>query len=390
VPAFFFCLQTVYREPFVSILLRNMLSATGNRLLKQASLTGRRFSTASSAAVDPSSLKWDELGFSLVPTKSVVLVKYKDGKWSIPELSSPQLEVSYWANMMHYGQALFEGLKAFRLENGDVSIFNPKANCARMNFGASRLMMPEIPEELFLEACKMCVKDNIDYVPPTTAKGAAMYLRPLYVGAGAQVGLGPANEYIFGVGCTPVGAYYKGGTLKPINAIIPSSFDRAAPLGVGACKAAGNYAADVLPSAKAKDQGYQVALYTDAATHSYIEEFSTSNFVAISGDKTKYITPDSPSILKSVTNQMLSKLAEDRGLTVERRPIKVEELDSFSEVFAVGTAVVTSPIESITHKGKVVKYNTCETAKMLFDDLTAIQRGSKEDKHGWHFLAAKA
>ncbi|GBG24628.1 Branched-chain-amino-acid aminotransferase [Hondaea fermentalgiana] len=371
-----------------------MLASAGQRAVATGSALGRRLKStaaaASAGAVDPASLDWDELGFSLVPTKSVTLFKYKDGKWSSPEQCPPTLEVSYWANMMHYGQSLFEGLKAFRLQNGDISIFNPQANCARMNVGARRLMMPEIPEEIFLEGVKQCVIENQDYVPPASAKGAALYLRPLYFGAGAQVGLGPANEYIFGVGCTPVGAYYKGGALKPIDAVVPEQFDRAAPLGVGNCKAAGNYAADVLPSSKARDEGYQVALYADAATHSYVEEFSTSNFVAISGDKSTYITPDSPSILESITNKMLSKLAEDRGLKVERRPVKFDELDSFSEVFAVGTAVVTSPISSITYKGKVFKYDSCEVAKMLFDDLTDVQRGSKEDKHGWHYTAVKA
>jgi len=360
-----------------------MVSSFLRRLAVASSRRGWRLKSTA-AADETASLDWKNLGFGFHPTKCTVQFSWKDGEWSKePRLAGHNLELSYWSNVLHYGQALFEGLKAFELKNGDISVFNPKRNYERMSSGARRLMMPEIPEEMFLGAIDECVRQNRDYVPPFDAAGAALYLRPLFIGSGMQVGLGPANEYMFGVGCTPVGAYYKGG-LTPINAEIIQDFDRAAPLGVGNVKCAGNYAADILPATLSKKKSFDVCLYLDATTRTHIEEFSTSNFVGISRDKSTYVTPDSSSTLPSITNIMLSQIAKDLGMKVERRQVPVEELEDFCEVFAVGTAVVTSPVKSISYGDKVFNYEGNEVAQRLHDELTGIQRGIKPDKHRWH------
>eukprot|EP00612_Vaucheria_litorea_P002215 CAMPEP_0171456618 /NCGR_PEP_ID=MMETSP0945-20130129/3031_1 /TAXON_ID=109269 /ORGANISM="Vaucheria litorea, Strain CCMP2940" /LENGTH=339 /DNA_ID=CAMNT_0011982075 /DNA_START=78 /DNA_END=1094 /DNA_ORIENTATION=+ len=298
---------------------------------------------------DPKSLDFANMGFDYTPTKSMAKYNFTwtDG-WDQGELSNtPYLQIHALSNVIHYGQSIFEGLKAFHLADGRVTAFNPKANAARMRAGAERLGMPEVPESVFLEAITRVVKDNVDYVPPYGTDGS-FYLRPFLTGHGAKLGLGVAPQFLF-VG-SPAGNYYKAG-IKPINALV-IDYDRAAPRGVGAVKCAGNYAADVKPAKKANEQGYEIALYLDAKERKYVEEFSTSNLIAISADKKTLITPASDSILPSITNVMLQQLAKDRGMNVERRKVAIDELENFSEVGACGTAVIISPIGSVTYKGE--------------------------------------
>merc|ERR1719198_458702 len=205
--------------------------------------------------------------------------------------------------------------------------------------------MPPPPKELFLEGIKRVVEDNVAYVPPYGSNGS-FYIRPFLTGHGGKLGLGVAPRFLFGIIGSPAGNYYKAG-IKPIKAMV-IDYDRAAPSGVGHVKCAGNYAADVMPAKKATEAGYEIALYLDAKERKYIEEFSTSNLIAISKDKSTLLTPKSESILPSCTNVMLQQLAIDRGMKVERRKIAFDELKDFSEVGACGTAVIISPIGSIT------------------------------------------
>lgn len=205
---------------------------------------------------------------------------HADGAWDSGTLQTDfMLNVHALSNVMHYGQAIFEGLKCYHCADGKVRVFNPQANANRLRSGCERLQMPIVPDELFHAALDRVIIDNVDYVPPY-GSGGSMYLRPFLFGHGAKLGLGPAPEYSFCVVASPVGAYYKGG-LEAIDALVVEQFDRAAPRGVGNIKAAGNYAPDVRPAYEAKSKGFPVCLYMDAKENAYVEEFSTSNFLGV-------------------------------------------------------------------------------------------------------------
>lgn len=231
-------------------------------------------------------------------------------------------------------------------------------------------------------------------VPPYGSDGA-LYLRPLLFGSGPRIGLQPSEEYTFLIMVIPVGDYYKGGLAKPVSGLIVDEYDRAAPKGVGSAKVAGNYAADLIPNVEAKKMGYPICLYLDAATHTKVEEFSTSNFIGIDNANRRYVTPRSPSVLPSVTNKSLQTIARDIGMTVEARDILVEELETFDEVIACGTAVVVTPIGSLTRLnaggggGASSTYrfteDVGETTRVLYDRVRSIQNGEVEDVHNWNF-----
>merc|ERR1712127_80212 len=271
-------------------------------------------------------------------------------------------------------------------------IFRPDENAKRIARSAERVMMPEIPMDTFIQACNDVVKDNIAYVPPY-GSGGALYLRPLLFGSGPRIGLQPAEEYTFIVLVIPVGDYYKGGLSKPVNGLIVDDYDRAAPKGVGAAKVAGNYAADLIPNMAAKKKGFPICLYLDAATHTLVEEFSTSNFIGIDNEKKLYVTPVSPSVLPSITNKSLQTLAKDEGMTVEQRDIMVTELGEFDEAIACGTAVVVTPVGSLTRLDaegeETSKFEFSEdvgvTTRRLYDQVRSIQNGEVDDKHNWNF-----
>jgi branched-chain amino acid aminotransferase len=328
-----------------------------------------------------SSIAWKQLGFDFTPTRSMVRYNWKDGSWDDGTLKQDfNLNIHALSNVMHYGQAIFEGLKAFHCRDGKVRVFNSGANAARLQSGCQRLHMPSVTTEMFDEAIDKVIGDNVDYVPPF-GSGGSMYLRPFLFGHGAKLGLGPAPEYDFCIVGSPVGAYYKGG-LQAIDALCVEGFDRAAPRGVGNIKAAGNYAPDVQPSAVAKEQGYPVCLYLDAKTNSYVEEFSTSNFIGIKNDGT-LVTPTSDSILPSCTKAVLLQQAKDMGMTVEQRPVPWDEVQTFTEVAACGTAVVVTPIKSITRGGKVLTFEGHATLEKLYNAVTSVQTGEADDPHGY-------
>ena len=260
-----------------------------------------------------------------------------------------------------------------------------------MQSSCRRTMMAELPTDKFLDAIQVVVKDNIEYVPPY-GSGGALYIRPLLFGSGPRIGLQPSDEYTFLIMVIPVGDYYKGGLASPVDGLLIEDFDRAAPRGVGAVKVAGNYAADMLPNMLSKKKGYPIGLYLDAKTQTCIEEFSTSNFVGIDNSQKKYITPKTPSVLPSITNKSLMQIAKDEGYAVEERDVPVEELSGFDEVLAVGTAVVVTPVGSITRLGEDGQETTYEfgaheigeTTKRLYKRVRAIQNGEEEDKYGWN------
>ncbi len=328
-------------------------------------------------------IEWEKLGFEYRPTKSNLRFHYSDGKWDEGKLyNTYEVTMSVAANCLHYGQAIFEGLKAFRCQDGRVCIFRPDANGARMQSSAHHLLMPEFPVDKFVEAVRRVVADNLEYVPPY-GTGGALYIRPVMFGTSPQIGISASKEYTLVFIVVPVGPYYKGG-IKPVDAMISLDYDRAAPHGTGHIKAAGNYAASLTPSKVAKEHHCPVALFLDPKTHEFVDEFGTSNFLAITKDGT-YITPKSDSVLPSVTNRSLMQIAEDLGIKVEHRPVRRAELPGLAEVAACGTAVVLTPVGRIFDGDQVYTYGTeiGPTLKKLYDTMTGIQLGQIADQHGW-------
>ncbi|MCL1911128.1 MAG: branched-chain amino acid aminotransferase [Leptospirales bacterium] len=329
-------------------------------------------------------LDWGNLAFAYVKTKCNIRFENKDGSWSKGSLTEDEvIPMHIAAPCLHYGQEAFEGLKAFETKDGRIVVFRPDANAKRLAKSCESISIPLISEQLFVEGVRDVVKANSEFVPPYGI-GASLYIRPFVIGTGAKVGLGPALEYLFIIFVTPVGPYYKTG-FSPVRSIIVNEYDRAAPLGIGDCKVGGNYAAGLRGEKYGKDKNYPIVLYLDATEKKYIDEFSTSNFVGIKGNV--YVTPDSPSILQSITNDSLAELAKDMGMKIERRQVSVEELAEFDEVGAVGTAAVITPISSITYGDREFVFGDGKSAgailTKLHDRLVGVQRGEVEDTHGW-------
>lgn len=331
------------------------------------------------------SIDWENLGFNYIKTDLRYLSHWKDGNWDEGVLTEDnQLHISEGSTVLHYGQSCFEGLKAYRTKDGDINLFRPEENAKRMQRSCRRLLMPEVPTDVFVDAVKQVVKANEHYLPPY-GTGGTLYIRPFLIGVGDNIGVKPASEYIFSVFCMPVGPYFKGG-LTPTNFLV-SDYDRAAGRGTGAAKVGGNYAGSLLPGAEAHKRAFSDAIYLDPITHTKIEEVGAANFFGITKDD-KFITPESPSILPSITKYSLLYLAEHRlGLTVEQGDVYIDQLDQFKEAGACGTAAVISPIGGIQYGDTFhVFYSETEVGpvtKRLYDELVGIQFGDVEAPEGW-------
>lgn len=332
------------------------------------------------------SLDWENLGFSYMKLPYRYVATYRDGKWNEGSLTEDAtLHMSESSPALHYGQQAFEGLKAYRTKDGSIQLFRPDQNAERLQRTADRLLMPQVPTEMFVEACKAVARANHDYVPPY-GTGGTLYLRPLLIGVGDIIGVKPAEEYIFTVFAMPVGNYFKGG-LAPTNFLIQDKYDRAAPHGTGAAKVGGNYAASLLPGQYAKKQGFSDVIYLDPATHTKIEEVGSANFFGITKNN-EFVTPISPSILPSITKYSLLYLAEHRlGMKAVEREVFVDELSEFVEAGACGTAAVISPIGGVQHADDFhVFYSETEVGpvtRKLYEELTGIQFGDIEAPEGW-------
>jgi len=331
-------------------------------------------------------LDWPNLTFAYMKTDYNVRSTWRKGQgWSQPELcDSFDLSLSVAATCLHYGQEAFEGLKAFESPKGRPQIFRIEENAKRMVRSAEKILMPAVPEELFIDCVQRCVRANLRFLPPH-GSGASLYVRPLMLGTGPQVGVKPAEEYLFMVLVMPVGPYFRTG-FKPVDLIVESKIDRAAPQGVGDVKVGGNYAAGMRASVAAREAGFTEVLYLDAREKKYIDESGPANFFGITADG-RYVTPDSESILPSITNMSLRTLAEDMGLKVERRPVEIEEIFDFVEAGCCGTAAVITPVGRIVYGDREKVY--CADGQAgprcieLYQTLKAIQEGDREDVHGW-------
>lgn len=334
-------------------------------------------------------INWAELGFSYFKTDYNVRSEFKDGKWGkLYSTTDENVSIHMGSSCLHYGQEVFEGLKAFRGADGKVRLFRVEENAKRMINSAEYLKMAVPTVEMFTEACIEAVKLNADYIPPY-GTGASLYLRPMLIGVGAQVGVKPAKDYMFIVFVTPVGPYYKAG-FNGIKVIIDYDHDRAAPKGTGHVKVGGNYAASLDSGEIAHEKGYSSVIFLDPATKQYIDECSAANFFGIRDGV--YITPDSHSVLPSITNKSLRQIAEDLGLKVEQRKVSIDELPTFSEAGCCGTAAVISPIGSVfdPKTGKTITYGDGKTAgewsQKMYKTLQGIQYGEIEDKHNWNTI----
>ncbi|RDE72067.1 branched-chain amino acid aminotransferase [Aggregatibacter segnis] len=330
-------------------------------------------------------LDWKNLGFSYIKTDYRFIAHWKDGKWDKGQLTTDStLHIHEGSTALHYGQQCFEGLKAYRCKDGSINLFRPDQNAKRMQSTCDRLLMPQVPTELFIRACKEVVKANEKWLAPY-GSGATLYLRPFVIGVGENIGVRPAPEYIFSVFCCPVGAYFKGG-MKPSNFLV-TDYDRAAPHGTGGVKVGGNYAASLLPHELAAERKFADAIYLDPKTHTKIEEVGAANFFGITRDN-KFITPLSPSILPSITKYSLLYLAKERlGMETIEGDVYINELDQFAEAGACGTAAVISPIGGIQYGDDFhVFYSETDVGpitKRLYEELTGIQFGDVEAPEGW-------
>ena len=331
-------------------------------------------------------IDWGALGFAYQPTDYSYVSNYKDGKWDEGALTTDHsITLSECAGIFHYCQEVFEGLKAYTTEKGDIVCFRPDQNAKRMANSARRIVMPPFPEDRFVDAVEKVVRANAAWVPPF-GSGATLYIRPLMIATGNVIGVKPADEYQFRILVTPVGAYYKGG-VKPVKVQV-SKYDRAAPHGTGNIKAGLNYAMSLLPSVEAHAAGYADNMFLDPETRTYVEESGGANFLFVDKDG-NLVVPQShtDSILPSITRRSLVDVAENYlGIKVTQRPVRFDEIDQFVECGMCGTAAVISPVGEVDSDDKQVVYGMGHVGpvmKKLRETLTGIQSGEIEDKFGW-------
>ena len=333
-----------------------------------------------------SELDWSNIGFGYHKTDYNVRCYFRNGAWGeIETCSEETIPMHMAATCLHYGQEAFEGLKAYRCPDGKVRVFRVDENAARLQSTCRGILMPEVPTELFISMVEKVIRLNERFIPPYES-GASLYIRPLLLGTSAQVGVHPSEEYIFLIFVTPVGPYFKGGFAANPYVII-REYDRSAPLGTGVYKVGGNYAAGMKASCQAHSEGYACEIYLDAKEKKYIDECGAANFIGIKGNS--YVTPASTSILPSITNNSLMRLAADMGMTVEHRQVPEEELATFDEAGACGTAAVVSPIGRIDDVENGISYQISKDGKPgpvlteLYTRLRAIQYGDVADPYGW-------
>nr|XP_023884468.1 branched-chain amino acid aminotransferase 1, mitochondrial-like isoform X1 [Quercus suber] len=332
---------------------------------------------------DYADLDWDNLGFGIMPTDYMYLMKCSKGEdFEQGQLNRyGNIELGPAAGVLNYGQAVYEGTKVHRKEDGRLLLFRPEQNAIRLKFGAERMCMPSPSIDQFVDAVKQTVLANKRWVPPP-GKGS-LYIRPLLMGSGQILGLGAAPEYTFLVYVSPVGNYFKEG-FAPLNLYVEKDFDRASRGGTGGIKSITNYAPGLKALTKAKNRGFSDVLYLDSVNRKNIEEVSSCNVFIVKGNAIS--TPAiNGTILPGVTRRSIIEIARDHGYQVEERVIPIDELIDADEVFCTGTAVGVASVGSITYEGKRIKFKTgAQTVSQeLYSTLVGIKTGLIEDKMGW-------
>lgn len=328
-------------------------------------------------------LDWDNLGFGLMPTGYMYVMKCsKDENFKAGQLNPyGNIELSPSAGVLNYGQGILEGTKAYRKEDGSLLLFRPDQNAIRMKLGAERMCMPSPSIEQFIEAVKQTALSNKRWVPPP-GKGS-LYMRPLLIGTGPILGLAPATEYTFLVYASPVANYFKGGA-GPLNLYIEDEFTRACPGGAGGVKSISNYAPALKALLRAKSRGFSDVLYLDSANKKYLEEASACNVFTLKGNTIS--TPaTNGTILAGVTRKCIIDIAQDLGFQVKEQVISVDELLEADEVFCTGTAIGVASVGSVTYQNRKIQFRVGDgsVCQQLHATLVGIQTGLVEDKKGW-------
>lgn len=336
--------------------------------------------------MEKKNIDWAKLGFGYTPTDFRWQAEWNDGAWSEGKLvSDPNITLTEAACVFHYSQSCFEGMKAYTTKNGDIVTFRPDMNAERMYGTAQRLEMPPYPKDEFVRAIVETVKANAAWVPPF-GTGCSLYIRPVMIGSGPQIGVAPAPSYLFRVFAMPVGAYFKG-AVKPLKLRI-AEYDRAAPHGTGHIKAGLNYAMSLYPTMEAHRAGFAENVYLDSATRTFVEETGGANIIFVDQDN-NLVVPKSQTILPSITRRSLVYVAEHYlGLKVVERQVRFDELASFKECALCGTAAVLAPVGEIHHKGGVIAFPSGmekmgEISAKLRETLTGIQACEIEAPEGW-------
>jgi len=333
----------------------------------------------------PENLVW---GHSF--TDYCFIMKYsKDNGWYDAKITKTQnLEIHPAAMVFHYGQTVFEGLKAYKNNKGEITLFRPNKNIERMNKSCKRLVMPEIPEDVFMQALKELVTLEKEWIP--TGYGESLYIRPFMIATQPALGVKPSNEYLFVIILSPVGAYYPEG-FKPVKILVEEHYVRAVKNGLGECKTAANYAASLLAAEEAKQKGFSQVLWLDAIERKYLEEVGTMNIFINFDDE--IVTPElNGSILHGVTRDSVLTLLRDWGLNVSERKISIDEVwekhkqGKLISAFGTGTAAIISPISHLSYKGETILINDGKVGELdqkLFNEISKIQYGLIEDKFNW-------
>lgn len=333
------------------------------------------------------SVDFSKLDFGRIFTDHMFVCDYVDGKWQNPEIKPYQaMTFEPSARVFHYGQAVFEGMKAYKDENGKVFLFRPKQNFDRINKSAARLAMPEFPEDYFFEGLETLLKLDNEWIK--AGVGNSLYIRPFVIATEPAISASPASTYRFMIICSPAKSYYN----SPVRVLIAEEFSRSADGGIGFAKAAGNYAGQFYPTSLAQKEGFQQVIWTDANTHKYLEEAGTMNVFFRINDKL-VTAPTSDRILDGITRKSIIQLAEDLNIECEVRQIAVDEIKTaaregnLKEVFGVGTAAVVSPVSAFQHQGELFEVPEIEDSygKLFKQTLLNIQNNISEDIHGWRY-----
>ncbi len=335
-----------------------------------------------------SELDVENIPFARIYSDHMFIADYKDGEWQDLRIEPYQpLSLSPATSAIHYGISIFEGMKAYKNQEGEVLLFRPNDNASRLNISAERMCIPEVPESLFMDALTELIRLDSQWVP--NKQGTALYIRPCVFATDEYIGIKPSENFKFMIITSPVGAYYS----KPVNVKIETHFSRAFEGGTGYAKAAGNYAASLYPAKLAQDEGYDQLIWTDGKTHQYIEESGTMNVMFIIDDKL-ITAPASGTILKGITRDSVLTIARDWGMEVEERPVSVKEIveaarsGAIQEAFGVGTAATIAQIAAIGHEDEHFQLNDVASRKFsnkVLSELDNIKTGQIEDRFGWTY-----
>ena len=335
-------------------------------------------------------VNWDALGFGKVFSDHIFVAEFKNGQWDegkIIPYSSMEFEPTMCT--LHYGQTIFEGLKAYNDIDGSINIFRPDRNAKRLNNSANRLVMPDFPEERFIEAVERLVAVEKSWIPKE--RGQALYIRPVMFGSSNFLGVHSSDEYKLVIICSPVASYYAAG-LKPVNILVSHEYVRAVRGGLGMAKTAANYAASLLAGKEAKAKGFDQVLWLDGVHQEYVDEVGAMNIMFVIGDELVTPTLDQGSILTGVTRETVLALAKEKGIRTSERRIRISEVydaherGELKEVFGTGTAAIISPVGKLNYKGKEIVINNNEIGPIahdMYETIVGIQRGETEDTHGW-------